>query len=79
MGGRVKKQNGTSVSYRFDADTIAKIRGLSLDLDVTQTEAVEMAIHQLWQREVGAPDRDLAVEIDALAARVAALERLQDR
>lgn len=72
----MKKQSSTSVSYRFDADTIAKIRDLSLDLDVTQTEAVEMAIRQLWQREVGAPDRDLAAEIDALAARVAALEQL---
>lgn len=54
--------------------TRQQIQALILDLDLNAREVIDLAVAQLWQREIGEPGRDLAAEIDALARRLAALE-----
>ena len=53
--------------------TRKQIQALILDLDLDARGVVITAIAQLWQREIGEPDRDLAAEIDDLRARLDAL------
>lgn len=50
--------------------TRKQIQALILDLDLDARGVVITAIAQLWQREIGEPDRDLAAEIDDLRARL---------
>lgn len=47
-----------------------EMRGLILDLDIPLEEVVYRAVLELWQREIGEPDRDLASEVDELRARL---------
>lgn len=44
--------------------------------EASASAVVDMAIAQLWQREMGAPERDLAAEVDDLRQRIAALEQI---
>ena len=53
--------------------TKEQIKALILDLDMDATQVVELAIAQLWQREIGEPDRDFGAELDELKALVAAI------
>ena len=50
--------------------TRQQIKALILDLDMDAREVVIRAVAELWQREIGTPDRDLAAEIDELRARL---------
>jgi len=54
--------------------TREQIKALILDLDQDATAIVELAIAQLWQRELGEPERDLAAELDELKAEIKALQ-----
>lgn len=47
-----------------------RIKDLILDIDMDLEDVVMRAVAELWQREIGAPDRDLAAEIDALRQRL---------
>ena len=53
--------------------TRKQIQALILDLDMDARGVVITAIAQLWQREIGEPDRDFGAEIDDLRARLDAL------
>ena len=53
--------------------TRKQIQALILDLDMDARSVVITAIAQLWQREIGEPDRDFGAEIDDLRARLDAL------
>lgn len=46
--------------------TRQQIKALILDLDMDARNVVILAVAQLWQREIGEPDRDLAAEIDEI-------------
>lgn len=50
--------------------TRQQIAGLMSDLDQDARSVVIIAIAELWQREIGEPDRDLAAEIDELKVKV---------
>lgn len=66
--------NALRNSFELPALTRQEIQALMLDLDCHAIDVVILAIAQLWQREVGAADRNLAGEVDALAERLAHLE-----
>lgn len=53
--------------------TRQQIKALILDLDLDAREVVIRAVAELWQREIGQPDRNLAAEVDELRARLDAL------
>lgn len=55
--------------------TRKQIQALILDLDMDARGVVITAIAQLWQREIGEPDRDFGAEIDELRARLDALAK----
>lgn len=50
--------------------TRQQIQGLILDLDVDAREVVIRAVVELWQREMGKPDRDVFAELDELKRRL---------
>ena len=50
--------------------TSQQIQGLILDLDVDAREVVIRAVVELWQREMGKPDRDVFAELDELKRRL---------
>ncbi len=53
--------------------TRQQIQALMLDLDLDARDVVIRAVSDLWRREIGEPDRDLAQELDELRARMDAL------
>ncbi len=64
-----------AVALWYRLHTWEEARTLALDADVDIRDLVGIAIRALWEREFGqAVPRDLDAELDALAARVAALE-----
>lgn len=65
--------NAARSSFELPPLTRQQIQALILDLDLDAREVVIVAVAQLWQREVGEPDRDLTAEIDELRARIDAL------
>ena len=62
-------------SFELPALTKEQIVALILDLDLDAREVVIRAVAELWQREIGEPDRDLAQEVDQIRERLAQLER----
>ena len=50
--------------------TRQQIKALILDLDMDARQVIIRAVAELWQREIGEPDRDLAAEVDELRARL---------
>lgn len=62
-----------SSRFNLPRHTREQIRGLMMDLDLDATQVIIRAIAELWQREIGEPDRDLAAEVDELRARLDAL------
>ena len=74
-----KPFNVEAASSRFNLPkhTREQIRGLILDLDLDAREVVIRAVAELWQREIGEPDRDLAAEIDDLRARLDTLTGIE--
>lgn len=63
-----------SSRFRLPRRTREEILGLILDLDMDATDIIVRAVHELWQREIGEPERDLVTELDELRQRVARLE-----
>lgn len=61
-------------SFVLPTETKAYIHALMVDLDQDATEIIAMAIGQLYAREIGDSPRDIFAELDALKARLAALE-----
>ncbi len=60
-------------TFELPTETRQQIKALILDLDMDARSVVITAIAQLWQREIGEPDRDFGAEIDDLRARLDAL------
>lgn len=50
--------------------TRQQIKALCSDLDLDAREVIIRAVAELWQRELGEVDRDLATEVDALRERL---------
>lgn len=50
--------------------TRQQIKGLILDLDLDAREVIIRAVAELWQRELGEVDRDLAREMDEIKQRL---------
>ena len=61
-------------SFELPPLTRQQIQGLILDLDLDAREVVILAVSQLWQREIGEPERDDYSERDELKARLDAIE-----
>ncbi len=61
-------------SFELPPLTRQQIQGLILDLDLDAREVVILAVAQLWQREIGEPERDVYAELDALKARLDAIK-----
>lgn len=59
-------------TFQLPPRTREQIVGLILDLDLDAREVVIRAVAELWQREIGEGDRDLAGEIDEIKRRLAA-------
>ena len=57
-------------SFELPPLTRAQIKALILDLDLDAREVVIRAVAELWQREIGRPDRDLAAELDEIKVRL---------
>jgi len=60
-------------TFELPTETRQQIKALILDLDMDARSVVITAIAQLWQREIGEPDRDFGAEIDDLRARLDAM------
>lgn len=65
-------------SFELPPLTRQQIQALILDLDLDAREVVIVAIQQLWQREIGEPERDVLAELDELKTRLTALETPHD-
>lgn len=57
-------------SFELPAQTKEQIKALMWDLDTDARSIVVLAIAQLWQREIGEPDRDVLGELDDIRARL---------
>ena len=51
-------------------ETQTQLRALSLDLDMGTRDVLIMSVAQLYQRELGTPERDVFAELDAIKARI---------
>lgn len=60
----------TAVHLLFRLRKMEHMQALILDLDLPLEEVVYRAILELWQREIGEPDRDLAAELDEVKHRL---------
>jgi hypothetical protein len=47
-----------------------QIQALMLDLDLDAHEVIIRAVAELWQREIGQPERDVFAELDAIKAKL---------
>lgn len=47
-----------------------EVTALALDLDLSHRDVLILAVAQLWQREIGEPDRDVLGELDEVKARL---------
>jgi len=59
--------------FRLPPLTRQQIKALIFDLDMDARDVVIRAVAELWQREIGEPERDVFAELDELRAAVAAL------
>ncbi len=62
-------------TFELPPITRQQVQALMLDLDLDARDVVIRAVAELWRREIGEPERDLAMEIDDLRARVDALTK----
>jgi len=62
-----------SSRFNLPKQTREQIRALILDLDMDATDVIVRAVAELWQREIGEPERDVLAELDDLRARLDAL------
>lgn len=57
-------------TFQLPPLTRQQIKVLILGLDLDAREVVIRAVAELWQREIGEPDQDLAGEIDEIRRRL---------
>lgn len=57
-------------TFQLPPRTRQQIKGLILDLDLDAREVIIRAVAELWQREIGGADRDLAMEVDEIKRRL---------
>jgi len=57
-------------SFELPPLTRQQIQSLMLNLDLDAREVIIRAVAELWQREVGGPERDVWAEIDEIKARI---------
>jgi hypothetical protein len=57
-------------SFELPALTKQQIQALILDLDLDARSVIILAVAELWQREIGEPDRDIYAELDAIKAKI---------
>jgi hypothetical protein len=57
-------------SFELPALTKQQIQALILDLDLDARSVIIRAVAELWQREIGEPDRDIYAELDAIKAKL---------
>lgn len=57
-------------SFDLPPLTRQQIHALILDLDMDARQIIIQAVAELWQREIGDPPRDLAMELDELKAKL---------
>ena len=50
--------------------TREQLAALMLDLDMDARDVLIMSVAQLYQRELGTPERDVFAELDAIKARI---------
>ena len=50
--------------------TREQLAALMLDLDMDARDVLSMSVAQLYQRELGTPERDVLAELDAIKARI---------
>lgn len=60
--------------FRLPPHTRQQIAALMSDLDQDARSVVIIAIAQLWQHEIGDPDRDVYAELDELKRRMDLLD-----
>lgn len=70
MARRTFSVEAESSRFYLPRQTREQIRALMLDLDLDATEVIERAVAELWQREMGEPDRDVWQEIDEIKAKI---------
>ena len=56
--------------FALPLHTRQQIAALMSDLDQDARSVIIIAVAQLWQREIGEPDRNLAAELDELKRRM---------
>lgn len=66
---------GRISSFALPDLTKTQIAALMGDLDTDARSIIIMAVAQLWQREIGEPDRDVFAELDEVKRRLGAIER----
>lgn len=54
--------------FALPLHTREQIAQLMSDLDQDARSVIIIAVAQLWQREIGEPDRDIYTELDAIKA-----------
>lgn len=59
-----------AVALLYWMHTDEKIGALLLDLDLERRDVLTVAVAELWQREIGEPDRDVLAELDELKRRL---------
>lgn len=57
-------------TFALPKQTREQIKALILDLDLDARDVIILAVAQLWQREIGEPERDVLAELDELKWRV---------
>jgi hypothetical protein len=62
--------NAARSTFNLPPLTRQQIQALMLDLDVDARDVIIMAVAQLWQREIGTPERDVYAELDAIKAKL---------
>ena len=56
--------------FRLPLETRKQIKALMPDLDLDAREVVIRAVAELWQREIGTPERDIVADVDRILARL---------
>jgi hypothetical protein len=56
--------------FRLPLQTREQIKALMMDLDQDARSIVIIAVQQLWQREIGMPERDIYAELDAIKVKL---------
>lgn len=67
---RVFNAGAARSTFELPPLTRQQIKDLILDLDLDAREVIIRAVAELWQREIGEPDRDVLAELDEVRRRL---------